>query len=84
MSKRKILAALMKKNIEPTGIEYVRGCPVPEGYADGWELEFSEELEDQVYDLNPKCEFETFKEFDSLKEVLEWINTLPDLAKDAA
>jgi len=84
MSKRKILAALRKKNIEPISITYERGCPTPIGYADGWELEFSERIEELIYDLNPKIELDTFMEFDSLREVLDWVDTLPALAKDAA
>jgi hypothetical protein len=36
MSKRKILAALKKKNIPVERVQYMRGEPTPSGYANGW------------------------------------------------
>lgn len=80
MSKVKILSALKKKNIVPTNVEYVRGCPTPSGYANGWDLEFPEELEDVIYELNSNVEFSTFMEFDDLKSVMVWIDGLPVIA----
>lgn len=80
MSKVKILSALKKKNIVPTNVEYVRGCPTPSGYANGWDLEFPEELEDVIYELDSNVEFSTFMEFDDLKSVMDWIDELPAIA----
>jgi len=79
MSKRKILTALKKKNIQALSIEYKRGCPTPSGYANGWDLEFSEDLETLIYSIDSECDFSTFIEFDDLKQVLNWIETLPAL-----
>jgi len=77
MSKRKIEAALKKKNIKAENIEFQRSCPVPEGYATGWDLEFSEATEYKVWQADKECEFSMFEEFDSLKAVLDWIEKLP-------
>jgi len=77
MSKRKIVAALKRKNIYPLSVEFQRSCPTPYGYATGWDLEFSEELEELIYDLDCECKFNTFMEFDDLNTTLEWIKTLP-------
>lgn len=81
MSKRKIVAALRRKNITPLEVEYDRSCPTPYGYAKGYNLEFAEELEDVLYNLDSDCEFSTYMELDTLEEVLEWVETLPVLPK---
>ena len=77
MSKKKIEKLLKAKGIEAETIEYQRGCPVPEGYASGWDLSFSEKTEDDVWCADRECKFETFMEFGRLKEVVDWIETLP-------
>jgi hypothetical protein len=76
MSKRQILAALKKKNIYPVNVEYQRSCPTPSGYASGWDIELSDEAEIYIGQINPDIEVSTFMEFDSLEDVLEWINEI--------
>ena len=77
MSKRKILSALKKKNITPSRVEYMRGCPTPSGYANGWDLDFPEHLEDVIYSLDSGVEFSSSMEFDGLESVMDWIDALP-------
>lgn len=77
MSKKKIEKLLKEKGIKAETIEYQRGCPVPEGYANGWDLGFTEKTEDDVWCADKECNFEMFMEFGSLKEVTDWIKTLP-------
>ncbi|MCG7550900.1 hypothetical protein [Pseudoalteromonas sp. Of7M-16] len=77
MSSRKILAALKKKNITAIRCEYLRGCPTPSGYANGYDLEFDEALEDVIFNLDQSCHFDSIMELDDLQSVLDWIDTLP-------
>ena len=77
MSKRKILSALKKKNISPSRVEYMRGCPTPSGYANGWDLDFPEHLEDVIYELDSGVDFSSSMEFDDLESVMNWIEELP-------
>lgn len=77
MSKRIILSELKNKNIFPLRVEYMRGCPTPYGYANGWEIEITEELEEIIYDLDNSCEVTQTMEFDNLDQVLLWIASLP-------
>jgi hypothetical protein len=77
VSKKKIEKLLKAKGIKAETIEYQRGCPVPEGYASGWDLGFTEKTEDDVWNSDRECNFEMFMEFGSLKEVTDWIKTLP-------
>lgn len=79
MSKQKIEKLLKEKGIEAETIEYQRSCPVPEGYASGWDLSFTEKTEDAVWCSDRECNFEMFMEFGSLKEVTDWIKTLPTI-----
>lgn len=79
MSKRKVLAALKDKNIVTTRVEYCRGCPVPGGYASGWDIDLSDEVVDAIYYKEPECAVSNFLEFDSLEQVMGWIETLPKL-----
>ena len=82
MSKRKILAKLKQKGYTPSEVVYVRSCPVPEGYASGWDISFSydsDELEDKVYNISPDTDFSYFMEFGDINEVYAWIDQLPDL-----
>lgn len=76
MSKRKILSALKKKNIYPLSVEYQRSCPTPSGYAKGWDIELSRSTEAYIEQLNPCVGVSTFMEFDSLEDVLEWVNKI--------
>ena len=79
MSKRKILSALKKKNIPVERVEYVRGQPTPSGYANGWSIEITEEVENRLFDAGfSDCEQEN--EIDTTGEVIEWINTMPTLS----
>lgn len=79
MSKREIEKRLKAKGITAENIEYQRSCPVPEGHAKGWDLEFSEDTEEEVWDADRNCEFSMFNEFDSLEAVYDFIETLPNL-----
>ena len=79
MSKRKILSALKKKGITPVSVEYVRSNPVPEGNASGWDIEFGRNVDDAVYEINPKCGLDCFMELDDLKSVMDFIETIPNL-----
>lgn len=80
MSKRKILSALKKKGIKSdlVEIEYVRGIPTPEGYANGWDVTLSDDLADQLFALGFE-DTAILYEFDSLDQVLDWIDSLPTL-----
>lgn len=79
MSKTKIISALKAKGYTPLDIQYQRSCPVPEGYASGWDLEFDEATEELVYKADWRCKFTTFMEFDNLKAVMDWVDTLPTI-----
>jgi hypothetical protein len=50
VSKRKILAALKKKNIPVERVVYMRGVPTTSGYASGWDIEITEETENRLFD----------------------------------
>lgn len=79
MSKRKILSALKKKNIPVVRVEYMRGQPTPSGYANGWDIEITEETENKLFDAGfDDCE--QINEIDTTSEVLSWIDTMPTLA----
>lgn len=81
MSSRKIRAALERKGYEVKFIEYVRNDPTPSGYARGYDLEveWSEAIEDTVFDTNPDLEFSQFMQFDDAASALEWASELPDI-----
>lgn len=78
MSKRKILAALKKKNIPTERVEYMRGCPTPSGYANGWEVEITEDTENRLFDAG-FSDCEQVNEIDTSDEVIEWIESMPEL-----
>lgn len=79
MSKRKILAALKKKNIPVARVEYMRGQPTPSGYANGWDIEITEDTENRLFDAGfSNCE--QVNEIDTTDEVIDWISTMPTLA----
>ena len=74
MSKKRIELALKKKGLVAE-IDYVRNEPTPSGYASGWDISLSEESENKLYAIyggyyEPDCR--------TVKEVLEWVDTLPD------
>jgi len=75
--RREIESILKNKNIPTNRIEYVRGCPTPSGYANGWCVDISEDTETRIQELGGKCEM--YMEFDTLAEVLKWANGLPVL-----
>lgn len=81
MSVRKIKSELKKKGFKPILVEYERGCPTPSGYGNGYNIVFEEDVEllDRIYDYDPDVEFSSYMEIDTLEEVLEWIEELPDL-----
>ncbi len=79
MSKRKILAALKKRSIPVVRVEYMRGQPTPSGYANGWDIEITEETENKLFDAGfSNCE--QVNEIDTTDDVIDWINTMPTLA----
>jgi len=79
MSKRKILAALKKRNIPIVRVEYIRGQPTPSGYANGWDVEITEETVNKLFDAGfINCE--QVNEIDTTDGVIDWINTMPTLA----
>ena len=80
MSKKKIKTLLKAKGINAKRIEYMRGDPVPEGFANGWDLDFSDETEDAVFEADNQCGFSTFMQFDNLSDVCEFIDGLPELS----
>lgn len=79
MSARKIKSALTKKNIPVERVEYVRGCPTPSGYANGWDIDISEETVEQIYMKDEVASPEQNNEFDTLADVLDWVESLPAL-----
>ncbi|MCL1126725.1 hypothetical protein [Shewanella surugensis] len=79
MSARKIKSALTKKNIPVERVEYVRGCPTPSGYANGWDIDISEETVEQIYMKDEVASPEQNNEFDTLSDVLDWVESLPAL-----
>jgi hypothetical protein len=78
MSKRKILAAFKKKNIPVWRIEYMRGCPTPSGYANGWDIEITQETENRLFDAGFE-DCTTLNEIDTASEVIEWVESMPTL-----
>jgi hypothetical protein len=79
MSKRKILAALEKKNIPVERVQYMRGQPTPSGYANGWDIEITEDTENRLLDAGfSNCK--QLNEIDTTSEVIDWIGTMPILA----
>ncbi|MCC9659274.1 MULTISPECIES: hypothetical protein [unclassified Pseudoalteromonas] len=78
MSKRKIVSALKRKNIPFVRVEYVRGCPTPSGYANGWDIEISEATEDRLFEAG-FSNISTVNEIDTTEEALKWICSMPNL-----
>lgn len=76
MSARKIRALLKKKGIKAESITFQRSCPVPEGYASGYDLEFSDETVDKLFDVGFH-NIDSFMEFGALEEVETWIKSIP-------
>ena len=79
MSSRKIIAAFKRKNIVPYHVEYMRCCPVPEGYASGWDIILIVLIDATVAALFDKgfTDCECYNERDHIEEVLEWIESMP-------
>lgn len=75
MSARKIRSLLKKKGVKVESIVFQRGCPVPEGYASGYDLEFSDETVDELFDAGFH-NIETYMEFGGLEEVEMWIDSI--------
>ena len=78
MSKRKILAALKKRNIPVVRVEYMRGQPTPSGYANGWDIEITEEIVNKLFDAG-YSDCEQLNEIDTTDEVIEWVESMPTL-----
>tara|TARA_R110000782_G_C14621329_1_gene393279 strand:- start:43 stop:285 length:243 start_codon:yes stop_codon:yes gene_type:complete len=79
MSKRKILAALKKKNIPVERVKYMRGEPTPSGYANGWDIEITEDTENRLFDAG-FSDCAQLNEIDTTDEVIDWISLMPTLA----
>lgn len=80
MSASKIKKKLLSKGIVPIEVCYERNSIVPEGYACGYSLRFTQETEDAVFELKPKLGLlETYMEFDTAQQVYDWIEELPKL-----
>jgi len=78
MSRRKILAALKKKNIPAERVEYIRGDPTPSGYADGWDIDMSEDTVDKLFEAGfIRCQEDN--QVDTTDEAIEWIESMPAL-----
>lgn len=81
MSQRQIERALRAKGIEWETVEY--GAFIcPGEYVDGWQVSLTEDCEEEIAGLVPG-----FDDFDpdcrNTTEVLEWIESLPDLSAHA-
>lgn len=81
MSARKIRSLLKKKGIEVESIIFQRSYPVPEGYASGYDLEFSDETVDELFDRGFH-NIDSFMEFGVLSEVERWIESIPSKDSD--
>ena len=81
MSARKINKALKVKNINVESVIFDRSCPTPSGYASGYSLVFSNKVIDAVWELNHSVHIANYVELDTLEDVLNWVGTLPALAK---
>tara|TARA_R110002124_G_C8691630_1_gene493095 strand:+ start:410 stop:652 length:243 start_codon:yes stop_codon:yes gene_type:complete len=79
MSKRKILAALKKKNIPVERVKYMHGEPTPSGHANGWDIEITEDTENRLFDAG-FSDCAQLNEIDTADEVIEWISLMPTLA----
>ena len=79
MSKRKILSAFKNKNIPVERVEYMRGQPTPNGYANGWDIEITEDTENRLFDAG-FSDCSQFNEIDTTDEVIDWIAKMPALA----
>jgi|TARA_B110000196_G_C21030289_1_gene607259 hypothetical protein len=79
MAIAKMVKKLGDKGITPISAKYERGCPVPEGYANGYVFTFSEALENKVWEADKNVNFETTMELDNSQDVFEWIETLPNI-----
>lgn len=79
MAVAKMVKKLRDKGIVPISAKYERGCPVPEGYANGYVFIFSEALENKVWEADKSVNFETTMELDDSQNVFDWIESLPDI-----
>tara|TARA_R110000851_G_C12685132_1_gene524293 strand:+ start:248 stop:523 length:276 start_codon:yes stop_codon:yes gene_type:complete len=82
MSQRKIRQSLKVKGIPVIDVFYERSAPVPEGYASGYSLEFSEECVELIFDMDNLTSIEEYMDFDFLDDVLQFLDTLPTLNTD--
>ena len=78
MSMRKILAALKKKNVPVERVEYIRGELTPSGYANGWDIEITQDTEDRLFDVG-FSDCQQNNEIDTTDEVIEWVESMPIL-----
>ncbi|TPG50655.1 hypothetical protein EAH75_04245 [Rhodanobacter glycinis] len=68
MSKRKILSAMKRKGIQVERISY-EWEPTPGESVPAWNIQLSAEVADSFGELE-------FNQFDSLRDVLEWVDGL--------
>lgn len=77
MSKKKIEAALRRKGLSCSILEYNLQA-TPGEMVGGWEVQLDERSEGLVDDVDPDFELIHLPEFYNATEVLEWVETLPD------
>tara|TARA_R110000744_G_scaffold55482_1_gene117275 strand:- start:350 stop:601 length:252 start_codon:yes stop_codon:yes gene_type:complete len=82
MSQRKIRQVLKRKGISIIDAYYERDAVVPEGYACGWSLEFSEDCVEEIFNIDDSNDIEEFMDFDTIAEVLLFLDTLPNLRNE--
>lgn len=77
MTKKAILKALSIKGL-CADVDYVRAEPTPSGYASGWDIFLTEESEDKLFAALQGEDGADAPECRTAKDVLEWIETLPN------
>lgn len=75
-TKKKLLSLLKKKGLSVNYIEYKRGCPTPDGFADGWSARLDNKSERMCLSITYDFEYE----FNGYRNegIIEWIDSLPD------
>lgn len=95
MSIREIKKKLKDKGIVPEDIYYERNSLVPEGYAAGYTIQFSEDDCTNVWIIlensykGPELSsfkklkmfglMDTYMDFDTKEDIFDWIELIPDL-----
>ena len=56
----------------------MRGQPTPSGYANGWDIEITEEIESKLFDAG-FSDCKQLNEIDTTDEVIKWVESMPAL-----